>query len=58
MTKIFSKKGVLGFAFRIGISALRLYFHIGRIYAIIADSNKLGDILLGGLFVCEASHKL
>jgi len=46
MTKIVSRKGVLGFSPRIGISALRLYSQIGRIYEIIADTNKLGDINL------------
>jgi len=44
MTKIVHRKGVLGFFPRIGISALRLYSQIGRIYAIIADKNKLGEI--------------
>jgi len=44
MTKIVRKKGVLGFLPRIGISALGLYSQIGRIYAIIADTNKLSEI--------------
>lgn len=45
MTKIVNRKNVLGFSPRVGISALRLYSQIGRIYAIVADTNKLSEIV-------------
>jgi len=28
---------------KVGISALRLYCQIGRIYAVVADTNELGE---------------
>ena len=47
MTIFINKEGKDGFSPRAEISALRLCHQIGRIYAIAADTNKLGDILLG-----------
>jgi hypothetical protein len=43
MTIFINKEEKSGFSSKVKISALRLHRQIGGIYAIAADTNKLGD---------------
>jgi len=44
MTIFINKEEKSGFSSKVKISALRLHRQIGGIYAIAADTNKLGEI--------------
>ena len=48
MTRIVKGNGVWGLHSGIGISRLRLSRQIGRIYAVVADTNKLYAMLIMG----------
>ncbi len=56
MTIFINKEGKDGFSPRAEISALRLCHQIGRIYAIAADTNKLGEIRLGKNQIIEVEE--